>query len=118
MVILGSRTRRGTSGFGCLVSIVLIVAAAYYGLHIGRVYFRFYQLQDEMESAARMAPSLKDDVIYRRLAAQSDSLLGRTLTFEIRRTNRITIHTEYSDSVDLPFFKHTFHLKPRVEEPL
>jgi hypothetical protein len=118
MVIFGRGDRRGTSSFGCVVSILLLAAGIYYGLHVGRVYFRFYQLQDEMESAARMAPSLKDDVIYRRLAATSDSLLGRTLRFDIKRTNRITIHTEYSDSVDLPFFKHTFHFKPRAEEPL
>jgi hypothetical protein len=118
MVILGRRGRRGTSTFGCLVSILLLAAAGYYGFHIGQVYFRYYQLQDEMESAARMAPSLKDDVIYRRLAATSDSLLGRTLTFDIRRTKTITIHTEYSDSVDLPFFRHTFHFKPKAEEPL
>lgn len=118
MVTGGIRDRRGTSGLGCLFSIILIGAAAYYGFHIGRVYFHFYQLQDEMESAALMAPSLTDDVIYRRLAATSDSLLGRTLRFDIRRANRITIHTEYSDSVDLPFFKHTFHFAPRAEEPL
>jgi hypothetical protein len=118
MVILGRRTRRGTSSLGCLISIMIVAAAAYYGIHIGEVYFRFYELRDSMESAARLAPSLKDDVLYRRLAATSDSVLGRTLTFDIRRTNRITIHTEYSDSVDLPFFKHTFHFKPRVEEPL
>ena len=61
MVIFGRRDRRGTSSFGCLVSIVLLVAAGYYGYHIGQVYFRYYQLQDEMESAARMAPSLKDE---------------------------------------------------------
>ena len=30
----------------------------------------------------------------------------------------ITIHTEYSDSVDLPFFRHTFHFTPKAEEPL
>ncbi|MGH7497652.1 MAG: hypothetical protein ACREL3_02245 [Gemmatimonadales bacterium] len=118
MVILGRGDRQGTSSFGCLISIMILAAAVYYGIHVGQVYFRYYQLQDEMESAARMAPSLKDDVIYRRLAATSDSLLGRTLTFDIKRTNRITIHTEYSDSVDLPLFKHTFHFKPRVEEPL
>ncbi len=118
MVIPGRHGRRGTSSLGCLVSILILVAAVYYGLNIGRVYFRFYQLQDEMESAARMAPSLTNDVIYRRLAATSDSLLGRTLTFEIKRGNRITIHTEYSDSVDLPFFKHTFKFTPKVEEPL
>jgi hypothetical protein len=118
MVRLGRNPRRGTSTFGCLLSLVLLVAAGYYGLHIGRVYFRFYQLQDEMESAARMAPSLSDDVIYRRLAATSDTLLGRTLTFDIKRSKFITINTQYSDSVDLPLFRHVFHFKPRVEEPL
>ncbi len=118
MVSLAPRNRRGTSSLGCLISIALLAAALYYGLHVGRVYFRYYQLQDEMVSSARMAPSLADDVIYRRLAATSDSLLGRVLTFNIRRDNKITIHTEYSDSVDLPFFKHIFHFKPKAEEPL
>jgi hypothetical protein len=118
MVTFGPRDRRGTSFFGCLISILLLAAAAYYGLHIGRVYFKYYQIHDEMESAARMAPSLENDVIYRRLAATSDSLLGRTLIFNIKRAKTITIHTEYRDSVDLPFFKHTFVFKPRVEEPL
>lgn len=118
MVILGRHGRRGTSSFGCLISILILAAAVYYGVHIGQVYFKFYQLQDEMESQARMAPSLVDEVIYRRLAATSDSLLGRTLTFDIKRGNRITIHTEYSDSVELPLFKHIFHFTPRVEEPL
>ena len=35
MVILARRTRRGTSSFGCLVSIILLAAAAYYGIHVG-----------------------------------------------------------------------------------
>ncbi|MEO7985637.1 MAG: hypothetical protein ABI766_03815 [Gemmatimonadales bacterium] len=118
MVILGPQGRRGTSSFGCLISLILLVAAGFYGYHVGQVYFRFYQLQDEMESAARMAPSLTDAVIYRRLAATSDTLLGRILTFDIKRARNITIHTEYSDSVDLPLFKHIFHFKPKAEEPL
>ena len=118
MVIVGRHDRRGASSFGCLLSIILLVAGVYYGFHVGQVYLRYYQLQDEMETQARLAPSLKDDVIYRRLAAKSDSLLGHTLRFDIRRSDRITIQTEYSDSVDLPFFKHTFHLQPKAEEPL
>jgi hypothetical protein len=118
MVSVRRRDRRGSSSFGCLVSIILLAAAAYYGYHIGNVYLKFYQLQDEMNTQASLAPSLANDVIYRRLAAKSDSLLGRSLRFDIQRTNRITIQTEYSDSVDLPFFKHTFRLKPKAEAPL
>lgn len=118
MVSVGRRDRRGAGSFGCLISIILFVAVLYYGYHIGQIYLKFYQLQDEMNTQASLAPSLANDVIYRRLAAKSDSLLGRTLRFEIQRTRRITITTEYSDSVDLPFFKHIYRLKPKAEAPL
>ena len=72
--------RRGSTTLGCVVSLVLFLAAAYYGVHIGEVYLRFYRLD--------------------------------------RTGRRITIQTEYSDSVDLPFFKHTFLFRPRAEAPL
>ena len=32
--------------------------------------------------------------------------------------NRIVIETEYTDSVDLPLFKHGFVLRPFAEKPL
>jgi hypothetical protein len=98
---------------------VLFLAAAYYGVHIGQVYLRFYRLQDAMRFQAQMAPTMDNAVIGRRLAATADSILGRHLGFRISRTGkRITIQTEYSDSVDLPLFKHTFLFRPRAEAPL
>jgi len=48
-------------------------------------------------------------------------LLGQRPRFTIdRRThrNRILIQTEYTERVDLPFFKHTFVLRPRAEAPI
>lgn len=116
-------SRRGAGGFGCLVSLVLFVGALYYGINIGQVYLRYYQILDGMRTQARLAPSLKDDVIYRRLNGQADSLFAGEPKpqFKITRTDtprRIVIETEYTDQVDLPFFKHTFVLRPRAEEPL
>jgi len=117
-----SESRRGAGALGCVVSLLLFSAALYYGVHIGQVYLRYYELTDDMRSQARFAPGLKDDVIYRRLQAQADSILpGRHPQFRITRggsPNRIVIETEYRDYVDLPFFKHTFVLRPRAEEPL
>ena len=114
--------RRGAGPLGCLISLALFAAALYYGLNIGQVYLRYYQLEDSMRSQARLAPSLKDDVIQRRLTAQADSLLpGRRPQFTITRggtPNRIIIETVYSDKVELPFFKHTFVMHPRAEERL
>ena len=114
------RSRRGGSTMGCLFSLVLFIAALYYGVHIGEVYLRYYRLLDAMRFQAQLAPNIKDDtVIDRRLTAAADSILGRPLRFRIARTTRrITIQTEYSDLVDLPLFKHTFLLQPRAEAPL
>ena len=116
------RSRLGAGGLGCVVSLILFGAALYYGVNIGQVYLRYYQLMDGMRSQARLAPSLQDDVIYRRLGAQADSLLpGKRPQFKITRggsPKRIVIETEYTDHVDLPLFKHTFVMHPRAEEPL
>lgn len=122
MVNLWRMSRRGAGGLGCLFSLVLFAAALYYGVNIGQVYLRYYQILDGMRTQARLAPSLHDDVIYRRLQGQADSLFpGSPPQFKITRTGqprRIIIESEYTDQVDLPLFKHKFVLRPRAEEPL
>jgi hypothetical protein len=112
-------SRRGASSLGCLVTMVLFLAAAYYGIHVGGIYWRYYQLLDDMRQQAIFARQNTDDVIEHRLTAQADSLLGNAPRFRIERTNsRVIIDTQYSESVDLPLLKKTFTLRPRVEEPL
>jgi hypothetical protein len=115
------RGRRGSSAFGCLVSLVLFAAALYYGVHIGEVYLRYYRLLDAMRFQASVAPQLRDDVIGRRLEWTADSILGQSPVFRITRGGRplrITIQTEYEERVELPFFRRTFVLRPRAEAPL
>jgi hypothetical protein len=105
-----------------MLSLLLFAAALYYGVNIGKVYLRYYQLLGGMRTQARLAPTLQDDVIDRRLTQQADSLLpGGPPRFKITRgghPNRIVIETEYTDRVDLPLFRHTFVMRPRAEEPL
>jgi hypothetical protein len=115
------RGRRGASAFGCLVAVVLFLGALYYGVHIGGVYWRYYELLDDMRQQARFADHVTDDAIETHLIAQADSILGQTPDFRIERSgrpNRITIQTEYTETVTLPGFNRTFMLRPRVEEPL
>jgi hypothetical protein len=115
--------RRGASTIGCLLTVVIFAAVCYYGFFIGRVYWKYNELQQEMQSQARLAPSLTDAVIRRRLVTVVDDLLlpPEAERFQITRSGRprkITIETEYRDSVDLPFFNHVFRLHPVAEEPL
>ena len=117
------RSRRGQSTLGCLAWIAGFAAVCFYGFHIGQVYFKYFRLQDAMRSQARLAPSLTDDVIRRRLLEESNLILqpARPIRFRIRRTDRprrIVIEAQYTDSVKVPLLHHTFTFKPRAEEPL
>ena len=123
MVDRSRLSRRGAGSLGCLFSLALFGAALYYGVNIGQVYLRYYQILDGMRTQARMAPNLQDADIYRRLNGQADTLFAGAAKphFKITRSNqprRVIIETEYTDHVDLPLFKHTFVLRPRAEEPL
>ena len=123
MVAVPWRNNRGTSNRGCLVSLLLVVVALYYGINIGEVWYRFYQMQEEMTSQARLAPGISNGVILRRLRAKADDLRlpPEAMDISIVRSGagrRITIQSEYAESVDLPFFNHTFNFNPSAEAPL
>ena len=60
MVSTRQGSRRGTSTAGCLFSLVLFVAAIYYGINIGKPWFRYYQLLDEMRSAGATFGTMND----------------------------------------------------------
>ena len=109
--------RSGTSRLGCLVSLLLVSAVAYFGFNIGEVYVRFYRLKDAMVQEARFAHNRDDNAIRLRLAAVADSLglpddAGRMV---IRReSTRIIISTDYSEHVELPMFVREFKFAPQV----
>jgi hypothetical protein len=123
MVTPKIRSRRGASTAGCLVSLVLFVAAVYYGIHLGQPWVRYYQLLDEMRVSARLAPTLSDGVIRRRLEQKVDQLglPADAKKFQINRSGkprRIVISTLYSETVTVPLLTYTFHFAPETEEPL
>jgi hypothetical protein len=109
--------RRGTSRLGCLVSLLLVSAVAYFAFNIGEVYLRFYRLKDAMVQEARFAHNRDDNAIRLRLAAVADSLglpddAGRMV---IRRdSRRIVISTDYTEHVELPMFVREFRFAPQV----
>lgn len=116
--------RRGASTTGCLVSLLVLVAVLYYGVNIGEVYFRYYRLLDEMGTQARVAAALDNGTIQRRIGAAIQEIGipdEAAANLQITRTaspREITIESEYSESVHLPLFDHTFKFHPKATEPL
>jgi len=118
-------SRRGASSFGCLLSLLIFVAALYYAVNIGEVFFRYYRLLDEMETEAHLAAGLDDGTIRRRIQAAveeiglPDSAGNRQLqVYRSSSPREIVIETRYSEIVSLPFFNHSFSFHPRTAQPL
>ncbi len=117
-MVTSVRNRRGVSTLGCLVSLVLTLTVVYYGIQVGRVYYRFYAIKDKIDSAALFAQTQTTDEILRglRQAADEIGLPAAAKQFQIRRTDvypRITtISTVYTEKLDLPFVNKTITFKP------
>jgi hypothetical protein len=119
-------TRRGAGGassMGCLFSLLAFVALLYYGVNIGEVYFRYYRLLDELKTQSQLAAALDDGTIRRRIqaTAQDIGLPEEAQNVKIVRRaspREIVIETEYSETVKLPLFHHTFTFHPRATQPL
>ena len=124
MVTVRTPGRRGASSLGCLVSLLIFVAALFYGVHIGEVFFRYYRLVDEMDSQARLAAAIDNGTIRRRLEAAIQDIglpADAADSLEITRMSdprKIHIETRYTERVQLPLFDHTFILHPSADEPL
>jgi hypothetical protein len=114
------RRARGRSTLGCLVALLVLTAALYFGVNIGEVYWRYYRYQDAMQQEARFAQMRSDQAIERRLVsvAESFGLPDAAGQVQIRRdeaARRIFITAEYSERVELPGFVRTLHFTPRAE---
>lgn len=119
MVNRTRESRRGASALGCLFAILIVVAVLYYGLDVGRIYWNFYKLKDEMETSARFAQTRTDADIMKHLGgiAQDLGLPPEARRFVITRTKNppvVTIKTEYRVEVDLPFQHRVLTMRPEV----
>ncbi len=109
------RDESGKGRLGCLVVILLVVLVVYVVKDFGTVYWRYYQIQDEVKAQASFAPGLTDQAIRDRLVALSDTLgipLGPKQWHIKRAHGAITISGTYADSVilALPGYRRVFHI--------
>jgi hypothetical protein len=114
------KTRRARTSAGCLVSILLLVTAIYFGFNLGEPYLRYYRFLDAMKQEARFSSRYSDEEIQARLASLADSLglpesAGRV---SVRRTaNRVSISSAYYERVELPLLARDLLFQPRADWP-
>ncbi|MEO8451951.1 MAG: hypothetical protein ABI647_19325, partial [Gemmatimonadota bacterium] len=89
------------------------------GNTIGRVWWRYYEIQDRMRGAGHFAGTQNDVALQKRLAADVDDvgLPAEAKRFRITRVEnppQITISTEYDELLQLPFVHKVMKFRPRV----
>lgn len=108
--------RRGAGSLGCLFTLLLIAAIAYFGIPIGEAFVRYYRYEDAMRQSARFARINSDTVIRSHLRAVADSLglPEEAKAVQIRRMpgDQIAIASQYVEVFELPgtVREHTFTL--------
>jgi hypothetical protein len=114
----------GKTRLGCLFTLLILVAAGYYGVDIGVTFFKRWQLVEEIKAQAGFAPSIDDDAIRRRLTRKIESLglpKEARQNLRIRRTLRpreIVINTAYEITFVLPFTTKLDTLNIEVRRPI
>jgi len=119
-MVTAPRSRRGAASLGCLVVLLLVSLAAFFGWEYGEMYYRNYAYQDAMQQAVRFAGRYDDRGIKARLRAKADSLdlpLEAKVVF-VRRARLprrfIEIGAEYVDTVRTPLVRRVVKFQPRA----
>jgi hypothetical protein len=110
--------RRGASTLGCLFSMLVVVALVYFGVNVGAPFWRYYQFRDAMQQEVRFAERKSDSQIVTTLRLKADSLAlpAQAYKINVRRTSsRITVWTNYSETIDFPFVTRDITFRPVVE---
>lgn len=118
MVEIRLSLRPGKGSLGCLTTLLLIVAIAYFGIPIGEKYLRYYRFEDAMKQEARFAQTRDDQSIRLRLQNRADSLglPDDALKIKVNRNEkRIKIWTDYDEQIELPGHVRELHFAPHVE---
>lgn len=113
--------RRGMGTLGCLFSLLIIAAIAYFGDKVGTVYWHLYEFQDDMRQDLQFANRKTNDQILVHLRASADSLglPDDAKQITIHRTERtITIESDYDEDVELPLHSRELHFHPHAEGPI
>lgn len=113
------RGRRGGSGTGCLAWLVVTAIVLYYGVPLGKVWWRYWEIRDRMKATVRLWHTQTDAQLLARLRADAREigLPPEAARFRIQRPRTppsITISTRYREEVDLPLLRRTFEFAPSV----
>jgi hypothetical protein len=112
------RLRRGAASYGCFFTLIAIAVVLYFGSHVAKVYWHYFEYKNIMDEQARFASHYTDEQIRNRLVAMADSLglpEDASMVTIDRKPHHIMISADYVEAVELPLVVRKFSFSPRSE---
>ena len=111
--------RRGKTSLGCIFTMLVFGVIIYYSIGAAETYLHYWQILDEMRLQARLAPTLDDAVIRRRLVTRAGELelpaeANRFVIRRLARPREIVITTRWKATIELPFYDWIVTLHPEA----
>ena len=111
------RRRVGATGAGCLVYLLCVAAALYFGIPAGEAYFRYLEYKDSMRQELRFRSNQPNEKIraHLKLVADSLGLPPEAGDVDVRRDgNQVTVRADYEEVLKFPMFEKRLRFQPRA----
>ncbi len=119
----GFMERRGMSGFGIIVLLIILLVIGYVAYQIGRVHFTYGTISEKVKQAAETAYTFSDYEIVQQIIMQAKEakveLNPDSIYVDRSIPDSIRIYVAYDDSSDIfGVFTYNRHLTIDRIEPL
>ncbi|HEU5161837.1 MAG TPA: hypothetical protein VFV54_01710 [Thermoanaerobaculia bacterium] len=116
-----NRKQRGEGQLGCIVGLIVLIAASYVAFKIVPVKVRAADLRQEIVDVARSAGVYKEAQIRQKIMAKAEELelpLEPENLEVIRKSDRVYIEATYTVPVEFPGYIYQFNFKHVADNPV
>jgi hypothetical protein len=106
---------------GCLFSILVVVAIAYFGIDFGKAYWANAEYKDEMKQQLKYHSDQAEDQVRAHMKLVADSLglpeeAGDVTIARDAQTRTISMDAHYDVTVVLPGYQRVLHFDPHAAD--
>jgi hypothetical protein len=115
------RGQRGEGQLGCIVGLIILIAASYIAFKMVPVKVRAADLRQEIVDVARSAGVYKEPEIRKRIMAKAEELelpLDPDDLEVVRKSDRVYIEANYTVPVEFPGYTYQWHFKHIADNPV
>ena len=116
-----SRRESGEGQFGCLVGLILLVAAVFIAFKIIPIKANMADLRQTCIDEGKSAGQHNDAAILKRILAKADEVHLPVTEDNVtisRQSNEITIDVDYTVPVQFPGYTYQWHAHHHVQNPI